>query len=91
MRSDLFDRRMSNDRWQCLSYYEVAEFAGNVGTTTGCLGLACASAFAFSFTDVQDIVLHVLLCATLNLPNACRSGFLRAHIWKARAPVIWTK
>ena len=61
MRSDLFDGRISNDRWPCLSYYEVAELASNIGATTGWLGLARASVFALSFTDVQDIVMHVLL------------------------------
>ena len=54
----------------------VADCTGHVGVAAGQLGLARASALAFSFTDMQDIVLDVLPCAMRDLSIDCRHGFL---------------
>jgi hypothetical protein len=69
----------------------VQDFAGHAVLATGYLGMACSPMLALSYSDLQNIVLHVLLLPTTDVPIGHRDGFLGANIWKARAAAICTK
>jgi hypothetical protein len=69
----------------------VQVFTGHIVAATGYRRMACSPTMAFSYSDLQNIILHVLLCPTTDVPIGHRDGFLGANIWKARAAAICKK